>query len=45
LQKEAYYSKGKKEKSWKFYDEDGYLRITIYYKNDQEMKIDGAKIN
>ncbi len=45
LMEERYYSRGLREKNWKKYDELGNLFITITYKRDQEIRINGEKIN
>jgi len=45
LMEERYYQRGLKEKNWKKYNEDGNLFITITYKRDQEIRINGERIN
>jgi len=42
---DGYYVMGRKEKKWYHYDENGQLYLTIQYKNDKEIKINGKKIN
>jgi len=44
LREECYYSMGLKEKNWKKYDKLGNILITITYRDDQEYRINGAKI-
>ena len=39
-----YYVMGIKENHWKKYDEYGNLLITISYKDDKEVRINGMKI-
>ena len=36
---------GIKEKSWKKYDPEGNLVMTITYKNDEESKVNGVKVD
>ncbi len=38
------YLGGLKEGEWKFYDEAGFLFLTILYKNDVEIRFDGIKV-
>jgi len=38
------YAGGAKEGDWKFYDETGYLFLTIVFKNDIEIRFDGIKV-
>ncbi len=38
------YLGGLKEGEWKFYDEAGFLILTILYKNDIEIRFDGIKV-
>lgn len=38
------YIGGSKEGDWKFYDESGYLFLTIVFKNDIEIRFDGIKV-
>ena len=42
---ERFYQRGLKEKNWKKYDEEGNLFITITYKRDQEIRVNGEKVN
>lgn len=44
LKEEQYYSAGSKEKNWKIYDIGENLIVVITYKNDQEYKINGSRI-
>lgn len=45
LWKEEFYTMGVKEENWKTYNELGETVLTIYFKDGQEYKIDGAKVN
>ena len=36
---------GIKEKNWKKYDGEGNLVMTITYKNDEEAKVNGVKVD
>jgi len=45
LKEERYYSMGVKEKTWKKYDEEGNLILTISYKNDLEARVNGVKVD
>ena len=38
------YSGGMKEGEWRFYDESGFLFLTILFKNDIEVRFDGIKV-
>jgi antitoxin component YwqK of YwqJK toxin-antitoxin module len=38
------YIAGAKEGDWRFYDESGFLFLTIVFKNDIEIKFDGIKV-
>lgn len=38
------YSGGMKEGEWKFFDESGFLFLTILFKNDIEIRFDGVKV-
>ena len=38
------YAGGLKEGEWKFFDETGYLFLTILFKNDIEIRFDGIKV-
>jgi uncharacterized protein len=40
-----YYANGIREKTWKKYDEDGHTLLTVAYKNDKEVSINGVKLN
>ena len=44
VKEEQYYQMGIREKTWKKFDEDGNLILTIAYKNDVEVSINGVKI-
>jgi antitoxin component YwqK of YwqJK toxin-antitoxin module len=41
---ERYYQMGIREKTWRKFDEDGNMLLTIFYKNDMEISINGVKI-
>ena len=45
LKEEQYYAMGIREKNWKKYDPEGNLVMTITYKNNEEQRINGIKIN
>lgn len=45
LREERFYEMGVKERNWKKYDEAGNLNMTITYKADKEIRINGQKIN
>jgi uncharacterized protein len=45
IKEERYYQMGIREKSWKKFDEDGKLLLSIAYKNDNEISINGVRIN
>lgn len=45
LKEEQYYEMGIREKNWKKYDEEGDLAMTITYKNNQEQRINGVKMD
>lgn len=45
LKVEGYYVMGRKEKKWFYFDENGQLYLTIQYRNDKEIKLNGKKIN
>lgn len=45
LKEDQYYQMGIREKNWKKYDEEGNLIMTITYKNDQEIRINGIKVD
>jgi uncharacterized protein len=42
---ERYYQAGIRERAWKKYDEDGRVLLSIFYKNDMEISINGVRIN
>ena len=44
LREEGVYSMGSREKNWYKYDLQGILYLTITYKNDKEIKLNGVKI-
>jgi uncharacterized protein len=44
LMEEQYYSNGLRQKTWKKYDTAGALLLSISYKDDQEIRINGEKI-
>ncbi|MFO7658475.1 MAG: hypothetical protein R6W78_15565 [Bacteroidales bacterium] len=44
LKEEQYFAQGLKEKHWKKYDKEGNLLITISYDSDNEIRINGEKI-
>lgn len=44
IKEERYYQSGIREKTWKKYDEKGVLLLSIAYKNDNEISINGVKI-
>jgi antitoxin component YwqK of YwqJK toxin-antitoxin module len=45
IKEEQYYRMGIKQKTWKKYDEEGATILTIAYKDDNEISINGVKIN
>lgn len=45
LKEEQFFNMGIRQKHWKKYDEEGQLIITISYKDDQEYRINGVKID
>jgi len=45
LKEEQYYVMGHRVKNWKKYYEDGNLFLTITYNNDQEVRINGIRID
>jgi antitoxin component YwqK of YwqJK toxin-antitoxin module len=45
LREERYYIRGIREKNWKKYDELGNLVLTVTYKDDQEYRINGTRID
>jgi uncharacterized protein len=44
VKEEQYYEMGVREKTWKKFDEEGNTILTITYKNDIEVSINGVKI-
>jgi uncharacterized protein len=44
VREEQYYDNGVKEKTWKKYDEEGNTLVTISYKDDIEVSINGVKL-
>ncbi|MBI5540565.1 MAG: hypothetical protein HY951_10940 [Bacteroidia bacterium] len=44
LREEGIFSMGSKEKNWNKFDYEGNLYLTITYKNDKEIKLNGVKI-
>ena len=44
LKEEQYYVMGRRDKNWKKYYENGALFLTITYKNDVEVRINGIRI-
>ncbi len=42
---ERYYQMGIRERTWRKYDEEGNVLLSIFYKNDMEISINGVKIN
>lgn len=45
IKEEQYYDMGLRHRTWKKYSEEGLLEMTITYKNDYEVRINGIKIN
>ncbi len=45
LKEEQFYVMGIKERNWKKFDEYGNLLITITYKNNREIRINGVKVD
>ena len=45
LKEEQYYVMGRRDKTWKKYYENGTLFLTITYRNDQEIRINGIRID
>jgi antitoxin component YwqK of YwqJK toxin-antitoxin module len=45
IKEEQYFISGIKEKNWRKYNENGDLVLTITYKNNNEVRINGEKIN
>ena len=44
IKEDQYYELGIREKNWKKYDEEGNMVMTITYKNNTELRINGIKI-
>lgn len=42
---EQYYKMGIRDKTWRKYDEDGLLVLTVTYKNDKETSINGIRVD
>ena len=45
LKEEQYYVMGRRDKNWKKYYENGALFLTITYRNDEEIRINGIRID
>ena len=45
LKEEQYYVMGRRDKNWKKYNEDGSLFLTVTYRNDEEVRINGIRID
>jgi len=45
IKEERYYDNGRREKTWKKYNEDGNLMLTITYKDDKEYRVNGVKLD
>lgn len=45
LKEERYYRMGLKQRTWKKYDEEGTPTLTITYRDDKEVSINGVKID
>lgn len=45
LKEERYYDMGIKERTWKKYNDEGLLLMSISYKNDVEFRINGVRVN
>ena len=45
LRAEGKYTVGQKQDTWRYFNEEGELETTLYFKNDEEQKIDGLKID
>ena len=45
IAEEQYFSFGIRDRTWKKYDKEGILQMTIAYKNDKEIRINGVRIN
>jgi antitoxin component YwqK of YwqJK toxin-antitoxin module len=44
IQEEQYYSAGLRERIWRKYDEYGNVQISIVYRNNREIRIDGVRV-
>lgn len=44
VKEEQYYTSGIREKSWRKYDETGTITITVLYRNNEEIRINGVKV-
>lgn len=45
IKEEQFYRMGLKQRAWKKYDENGALILTVTYKDDMEVSINGIRIN
>lgn len=45
LKEEQYYVMGRRDRNWKKYHENGSLFLTITYRNDEEIRINGIRID
>jgi uncharacterized protein len=45
IQEEQFYNSGIREKIWRKYDELGNVQISIVYRNNREVRIDGVRID
>ncbi|MGM0665726.1 MAG: toxin-antitoxin system YwqK family antitoxin [Bacteroidota bacterium] len=45
IKEEQYYDMGLRHRTWKKYNEEGMLEMTITYRDDYEVRINGIKIN
>jgi len=45
IKEEQYYDMGLRHRTWKKFNEEGLLEMTITYKDDYEVRINGIKIN
>lgn len=45
IKEEQYFKKGIRQKIWRKYDEEGNILLAITYKDNQEFRINGIKIN
>lgn len=43
-QEEGKYIIGNKDGNWEYYNPDGTLLLTVFFKNNQELKFDGARV-